>query len=169
MFVGTVLAGASITANSTATVSGRLLAGTGQVELHNNVVTRPAGCGPQDDDTNGDGEVDDTEEAAAAAAAQAAAAAAAQAAAAAVAAAAQAAAQAAADAAAAQAAIDAAAAAARTITLSPANRDGLAYTGDGLAASGSEPPRVVGLAVALTLLGIPLVLLRRRAAVARPR
>ena len=56
-FVGTVLAGASITANSTAFVSGRLLAGTGQVELHNNVITQPADCGANPDDVNGDGVV----------------------------------------------------------------------------------------------------------------
>ena len=57
-FVGTVLASASITANSTAVVSGRLLAGTGQVSLINNAITRPAGCDVDDDDKNGDGVVD---------------------------------------------------------------------------------------------------------------
>lgn len=57
-FVGTVLAGASITADSGTSVLGRLLAGTGQVELHNNVVTRPTGCAIADDDADGDGDVD---------------------------------------------------------------------------------------------------------------
>ncbi len=56
-FVGTVLAATSISANSTATVSGRLLAGTGAVTLINNVITRPAGCDIADDDKNGDGVV----------------------------------------------------------------------------------------------------------------
>jgi hypothetical protein len=56
-FVGTILAATSITANSTATVSGRLLAGTGQVSLIDNVINRPAGCGVSDDDHNGDGVV----------------------------------------------------------------------------------------------------------------
>lgn len=45
-FAGTVLAAASITANSGTTVNGRLLAGSGQVELHDNVVTRPGECAP---------------------------------------------------------------------------------------------------------------------------
>jgi hypothetical protein len=59
IFVGTVLAGASITANSTAFIRGRLLGGTGQVELHNNVIVRPSGCdGTLEDDVNGDGVVD---------------------------------------------------------------------------------------------------------------
>ena len=58
VFVGTVLAKASITAGTTAQVSGRLLVGTGQVALGNNVITRPAGCDVADDDKNGDGVVD---------------------------------------------------------------------------------------------------------------
>lgn len=57
-FVGTVLAGASITADSGTSVTGRLLAGSGQVELHNNIVTRPSGCAIADDDADGDGDVD---------------------------------------------------------------------------------------------------------------
>ncbi len=61
VFVGTVLAGASITADSGTTVTGRLIAGTGQVELHNNVITRPSGCGAADDDADGDGDVDATD------------------------------------------------------------------------------------------------------------
>ncbi|SDO60857.1 Protein of unknown function [Nakamurella panacisegetis] len=40
-FVGTVLAGASITADTGATIEGRLLAGTGTVTLDTNVITHP--------------------------------------------------------------------------------------------------------------------------------
>ncbi|GAA2073109.1 hypothetical protein GCM10009840_02700 [Pseudolysinimonas kribbensis] len=43
-FVGTILAGATITADTDATIAGRLLASTGAVNLHSNLVTRPAGC-----------------------------------------------------------------------------------------------------------------------------
>lgn len=45
-FVGTVLAGASITANTGATIQGRLLADTAAVTLQSNVITRPVGCAP---------------------------------------------------------------------------------------------------------------------------
>lgn len=44
VFAGTILADASITAKTGATVEGRLLASTGAVTLDNNVITRPAGC-----------------------------------------------------------------------------------------------------------------------------
>jgi hypothetical protein len=152
-FVGTVLAGASITANSTTTVSGRLLAGTGQVELHNNVITRPSGCDIVDDDVDGDGDVDgddgdtdgdgdvdgddgdtdgdgDVDET--------------------------------------DGDLD-----------GDGDVDGIdrligeAVTGGAvqpaatLAATGSAPPMLIGLAVALTLVGIPLVVLHRRAAAVR--
>ncbi|MDD9152497.1 ice-binding family protein [Plantibacter flavus] len=43
-FAGTILADASITAGTGATVEGRLLASTGAVTLDNNVITRPTGC-----------------------------------------------------------------------------------------------------------------------------
>lgn len=43
-FVGTVMADVSITAESAATVSGRLLARTGAVTLNNNLVTAPTEC-----------------------------------------------------------------------------------------------------------------------------
>ncbi len=163
-FVGTVLAGASITANSTAFISGRLLAGTGQVELHNNVVTRPTGCDIADDDANGDGEVNgddgdtdgdgdvdaddgDTDGDG--------------------------------DVDAADGDLDGdgdvdaidriiandAAAAARDAAAAAA----AAAAARTLPAMGSEPSRLAGLAVALTLVGIPLVVLRRRAVIAARR
>ncbi len=44
-FVGTILALASITADTGSTVSGRLLARTGAVTLDDNVITRSADCG----------------------------------------------------------------------------------------------------------------------------
>jgi hypothetical protein len=43
-FVGTVMANQSITANTSATVQGRLLADNGAVTLDSNVITRPVGC-----------------------------------------------------------------------------------------------------------------------------
>lgn len=43
-FIGTVMAAESITANSTATVSGRLLASNGAVTLDTNTITAPTGC-----------------------------------------------------------------------------------------------------------------------------
>jgi LPXTG-motif cell wall-anchored protein len=58
VFVGTIFAGASITADSGTKVTGRLLAGSGQVELHNNVINRPTGCDIGDDDADGDGVID---------------------------------------------------------------------------------------------------------------
>lgn len=158
-FVGTVLAGASITANSTAFVSGRLLAGTGQVELHNNVVTRPSGCDIADDDSNGDGVVDaddgdtdgdgdvdatdgdvdgdgdvdvadgDLD------------------------------ADGDVDAIDRVIATDAAAAAVQAAAIAAA----AAANGSALPATGSEPTLLISVAVALTLLGIPLVILRRAA------
>jgi hypothetical protein len=63
-FAGTVLALTSITANTGATVNGRLLARNGMVSLDNNVITRPATCltgavdsGDGDGDGDGDNEV----------------------------------------------------------------------------------------------------------------
>lgn len=43
-FVGTVLADDSITANTAATITGRLLARTGAVTLDTNTLVRPTGC-----------------------------------------------------------------------------------------------------------------------------
>lgn len=43
-FVGTVMADASITANTSATITGRLLARTGAVTLDTNTITAPTGC-----------------------------------------------------------------------------------------------------------------------------
>ncbi|WP_309104098.1 ice-binding family protein [Microbacterium sp.] len=43
-FVGTVMANASITANTAATIEGRLLARTGAVTLDTNIITAPTGC-----------------------------------------------------------------------------------------------------------------------------
>ncbi|WP_411700387.1 ice-binding family protein [Conyzicola sp.] len=43
-FVGTLMASQSITATTSATVQGRLLADNGAVTLDSNVITRPAGC-----------------------------------------------------------------------------------------------------------------------------
>ena len=43
-FVGTVMAHKSITAQTTATIEGRLLASTGAVTMDTNVITRPEGC-----------------------------------------------------------------------------------------------------------------------------
>ena len=150
IFVGTVLAGASITANSTAFISGRLLGGTGQVELHNNVIVRPSGCDgtleddangdgvvdAEDGDTNGDGEVDDAEADAHAAADVAAAAAAAAAA-----------AQAAADAASAAEAAEAAAAAAVAAAAAAA----AAGDADAAAAAALEAAAAVAAAEAAAL------------------
>jgi hypothetical protein len=45
-FVGTVMAGISITANTGATIEGRLLADTGAVTLDTNLITVPSGCEP---------------------------------------------------------------------------------------------------------------------------
>jgi hypothetical protein len=43
-FVGTLMAGTSISAQTSAVITGRLLANTGQVSLDSNVITRPSGC-----------------------------------------------------------------------------------------------------------------------------
>ncbi|MEO6944090.1 MAG: ice-binding family protein, partial [Lacisediminihabitans sp.] len=43
-FAGTIMALASVTANTGATITGRLLARTGGVDMHANVITRPASC-----------------------------------------------------------------------------------------------------------------------------
>jgi hypothetical protein len=43
-FVGTVMAQTSITADTGATIAGRLLASTGAVTLDTNTITRPSGC-----------------------------------------------------------------------------------------------------------------------------
>lgn len=43
-FVGTVMAAESITANTSATINGRLLAGNGAVTLDSNVITAPTDC-----------------------------------------------------------------------------------------------------------------------------
>jgi hypothetical protein len=53
-FVGTVMALASITAQTDATIEGRLLARNGAVTLDSNVITRPTSCGTTDSGT-GDG------------------------------------------------------------------------------------------------------------------
>lgn len=45
VFTGTIMALTSITADSTATIDGRLLARNGAVTLDSNVITRPASCG----------------------------------------------------------------------------------------------------------------------------
>lgn len=45
-FVGTVMAVTSVTANTGATIAGRLLARTAAVTLDTNVITRPIGCAP---------------------------------------------------------------------------------------------------------------------------
>ena len=155
-FVGTVLAGASITANSTALVSGRLLAGTGQVELHNNVITRPTGCDIADDDADGDGDVDgddgdtdgdgdvdgndgdvdgdgDVDET--------------------------------------DGDLDGDGDVDTIDRLIESDDDAgavqAAAAGSTLAATGSEPTPLIGLAVVLALVGIPLVMLQRRAAITR--
>lgn len=52
-FVGTVMALTSITANTGATVEGRLLARTGGVTLDANVINRPVGCTTVDDGGTG--------------------------------------------------------------------------------------------------------------------
>jgi hypothetical protein len=46
VFVGTILAGDSITLNSRASVMGRVLASSGAVTMDNNVITRPGCAGP---------------------------------------------------------------------------------------------------------------------------
>jgi hypothetical protein len=45
-FVGTVMADASVTADTGAVIAGRLMARTGAVTLDTNVITSPVGCGP---------------------------------------------------------------------------------------------------------------------------
>lgn len=45
-FVGTVMAGAAITANTGATIEGRLLANGTAVTLDTNIITAPTGCAP---------------------------------------------------------------------------------------------------------------------------
>jgi len=45
-FVGTIMASQSVTANTGATIAGRLLANTAAVTLDSNVVTVPTGCAP---------------------------------------------------------------------------------------------------------------------------
>jgi hypothetical protein len=45
-FVGTIMAAQSITATTSATIQGRLLASTGAVTLDTNVITQPVGCAP---------------------------------------------------------------------------------------------------------------------------
>jgi hypothetical protein len=45
-FAGTIMALTSITANTGATITGRLLARNGAVTMDSNVITRPAACGP---------------------------------------------------------------------------------------------------------------------------
>jgi hypothetical protein len=45
-FTGTIMAKQSITATSTATIAGRLLADNGAVTLDSNVITTPTGCAP---------------------------------------------------------------------------------------------------------------------------
>lgn len=45
-FVGTIMANQSVTANTGATIAGRLLANTAAVTLDSNVVTVPTGCAP---------------------------------------------------------------------------------------------------------------------------
>ncbi len=54
-FVGTVMASASITANTGATIEGRLLADTAAVTLQSNVITRPTGCAPGEEPVESDG------------------------------------------------------------------------------------------------------------------
>lgn len=56
VFVGTVMAMTSITANNTATIAGRLLARTGTVTLDANVITGPTGCAADDGDGGSDGD-----------------------------------------------------------------------------------------------------------------
>lgn len=46
-FAGTIMALTSITADTGATIDGRLLARNGAVTLDSNPITRPAGCGPR--------------------------------------------------------------------------------------------------------------------------
>ncbi|HEY0259773.1 MAG TPA: ice-binding family protein [Lacisediminihabitans sp.] len=46
-FAGTIMALTSITANTNATIDGRLLARNGAVTLDSDVITRPASCGPR--------------------------------------------------------------------------------------------------------------------------
>lgn len=45
-FVGTIMANQSITATTSATIAGRLLADNGAVTLDSNVITTPTGCNP---------------------------------------------------------------------------------------------------------------------------
>jgi len=45
-FVGTIMAAQSITATTSATIQGRLLASVGAVTLDSNVITQPTGCAP---------------------------------------------------------------------------------------------------------------------------
>ena len=51
VFVGTVMADQSITANTIAVIDGRLLASVARVEMHGNTITRSA-CSSVDDNTN---------------------------------------------------------------------------------------------------------------------